>query len=514
MRVLIINPTLAGESFSQHVGITAVASFINARTSHRAELMDFGFHRLRWRDYLDRRVREFQPDAFGVNVASPIVAASRTMIDALRPYGKPIVAGGTHCTILPRQSFEELECDAVCIGEGEFTLAEYLDRLEADEPLDGLAGLWFRRNGEIVENPPRPVTPDIDDLPDDDWTLWEDIDLHLEAYGMISFYGTRGCPHECSYCTSTTLRQVLPGNFRLCDPELYVARIARAWERFGPRGMKIAWLWDQVFTRDTDWLRRFHDEYRRRGLHRCLPYSVYVRGDELDEERARLLADSGGVFIRVGFESGDDWMRCEVYRKRISRDSYRETVRLAHKYGISVTGYFILGGPGETWRSMRNTYRLAAELKVDIPTFYVYKPLPRTAAVRKLKELGGSFTDAWKRKVLDIRFGGMVYTPHLSPRQVEFFQMVCALRFLPGVLWNQMLKLGLRYFPRFFRFARRARRHGIGLMDSYRHFTYTAAIGLAIDRWRRRMEAADPGPDTEAGATGGPPEIAGAGGDC
>ena len=491
MRMLLINPTLAGESFSQHLGITSLASYINARTPHRAEIVDFGFRRCGWREYLDSRVRRFDPDAFGVTVASPNLFAAKTIIDVLRPYGRPILGGGTHCTVMAEQALDDLGCDAICIGEGEFTLSEYLDRLAAGAGPDGIAGLLYRRNGQIIRGEPRPVNQRIDDLPDDDWSLWDDVQLHLDVFGMLSFYGTRGCPHECSYCTSATLREILPGNFRLCSPELYAARVGRQFERFGPRGFRVAWLWDQVFTRDAAWLERFCTEYRRLGLHRRLPYSVYVRGDELDEERARLLAESGCIIIRVGFESGDDWMRCDVYQKRISRDSYRECVRLCRKYGLSVTGYYILGGPGETWRSMWNTYRLARELAVDTPTFYVYKPLPRTAAVKKLHDLGGYFTDVWHRKVLDIRFGGMVYTPHLSPRQVEMFQMVCALRFLPIVLLRQLWRLGPRYFSLFWGFVRRGRRHGVGIADSYRHFTYTISIQGATRAWRKRMAAAD-----------------------
>lgn len=47
----------------------------------------------------------------------------------------------------------------------------------------------------------RPVNQHVDDLPENDWPLWEDIDFHLELLGMISFYGSRGCPHSCSYST-------------------------------------------------------------------------------------------------------------------------------------------------------------------------------------------------------------------------------------------------------------------------------------------------------------------------
>ena len=477
--MMLINPTLQGETFSQHLGLTSLASYLNARTPHRSSIIDFAFHRKQWRVYLREKIGREAPDVFGITLSTPNRFAVKTIAEELRQYGRPIVCGGPGATILPEETMKTIPVDLLCRGEGEFTMAEYLDCLEAKGCPDGIAGLWVRKGDTIIKNPPRPVNQAIDDLPYLDWTLWEDIDDMLSAYRILSFQGVRGCPHDCTYCSAVALREALPGFVRECDPERYVRHIEHQWRILGRRGFCVAWMWDQVFTTNSQWLARFAEEYTRSGLAGKLPYSVYARADELDQERAKLLADSGCIVVRIGFETGDHYMRHEIYEKKISDAAYEAAVRLCHQFDMAVTGYFMLGGPGETRASVANSYRLVRRLHLDVPTFYVYKPLPRTKALEKLAAMGGYIDDLWNTRVMDIRFGGMVHTPYLSPRQVERYQWKFIISFIPPVIFRQMLRWRLRYFAELFRYFRRNIGRGTPLLDLCRNFTYYCHIMMA-----------------------------------
>lgn len=491
MRIMLINPTLQGEILAQHLGLTSAASYLNARTRHRATIVDFAFHRRRWREYLAKRVAQDRPDAVGITVSTPNLYAARLIArEVVDRYHLPLICGGTHCTLLPQQAIADLPADAVCVGEGEFTIAEFLDRLEEKRDLDGVRGLVFRRNSTVIFNRPRPVNDRIDDLPPLDWELWEDIDRHLRLYGLLSFYGTRGCPHSCAYCSSAALREALPGNYRLCDPVRYVSHVQYQWEKYRNRGLKIAWFWDQVFTEDLDWLRDFSREYRRLGLHRELPYAIYARADSLDEERCRLLHETGCGIVRIGFEAGDDFIRNQVYEKSITRADMEQAVKTCHRYGLLVTGYWILGGPGESVDTMRATLELARRLKIDVPVFYVYKPLPRTRATAKLLEWGGQISDAWQKRVLDIRFGAMVTTPKLSPKVVERFQTRCILSLIPPMVLRQMARNGLPWFGRLLTYSAYSLRQGVGPLDTLRNYLYyTTVLEAGRSLERRLVEA-------------------------
>lgn len=479
MRALLVNPTLQGETFNQHLGITSVASYLNARTDHRAGIIDFAFHRKNWRKYLRKKIDEQCPDVFGITLSSPNFYAVKEVVEELRRYGRPIICGGPGATIMPGETMASLPIDALCRGEGEITMAEYLDSMENDNAKTDIPGLWIRQGDTVIKNPLRPVIRDLNTLPFLDWTLWEDIERMLSTYRILSFIGVRGCPHECTYCSATVLRETLPGFVRECSPRYYVEHIKYQWEKLKDYGMTVAWLWDQVFTANPEWLEEFVNEYIRQRVSDLLPYAVYARADELDEHRVELLKKSGCITVRIGFETGDRYMRYEVYKKPISDESYFKAVQLCRRYQLPITGYFMLGGPGETYSSLKNTYNLVRKLKVDIPTFYVYKPLPKTEAVSKLKEFGGKIDNLWDWKVVDIRFGGMVHTPFLSPRQVERFQWKCILRFIPWIIIKQMLKWRLTYFLRLFQYLSRNIGKGTPFIDLLRNFTYSFHILMA-----------------------------------
>ncbi len=490
MKVLLINPTLQGETFTQHLGLTSLGSYINARTNHRASILDFGFHRKNWQQYLKAKIEKEAPDVFGVTLSTPNRYAAKEIAEELSKYGRPVICGGPGATIMPEETMATMKIDALCRGEGEFTLTEWLDSLERGSDPSQISGLWLRRGQEIIKNSPRPVNPKIDELPFLDWTLWEDIDLMLSTYKILSFLGVRGCPHSCTYCSATTLREILPGFVRECDPKRYVDHIKYQWNVLKDHDFKVAWMWDQVFTTNTTWLEKFTDEYKAQGLAGVLPYAVYARADEIDEKRARLLKESGCIIVRIGFETGDRYMRHVVYEKRISDEAYKEAVRICREYGLSITGYFMLGGPGETRQTLNNTYNLVRSLKVDVPTFYVFKPLPRTRAVEKLQEFGGEVKDLWSTRVVDIRFGGMVYTPYLSPRQVELFQWKCIVSFIPGIVFRQIFRWKFKYFVELVKYISKNLGKGTSLLDLYRNFTYSCHIMMAsVNKSRAALES-------------------------
>ncbi|MCL6451003.1 MAG: B12-binding domain-containing radical SAM protein, partial [Acetobacteraceae bacterium] len=510
MKVLLVNPTLRGEIFTQHLGLTYVASYVNARTPHRAAILDFAFRRRQWQQHLKARLEREQPDLVGITVTAPNISSVKKIIGEVRSLHPrlPILLGGTLVTVLPEEA-ARLGPDMLCVGEGEMTLADLLDDMAAGRDGSAVPGIRLVSGGRPGPGGPRPVNQALDDLPFLDWDLWEDIDVHLKVYGMLSFYGTRGCPYDCSYCSAHAIREKLPGHFRLCGPSRYVDHLQYQWNRYRGRGLKVAWLWDQVFTYSGEWLGQFAEEYRRRGMDRLLPYSIYARADELDEERVRLLKESGCVVVRIGFESGDERILNDVYRKETTLESYYRAAELLRKAGISLTGYYILGGPGETLETVKRTFELARRVDADTPTFYVYKPLPATRALETLKALGGSVVDLWPKKVVDIRFGGMVYTPHLTPRQVERLQTRFILYFIPRLVLKQMRIWKLKYFTRLISYWRLNRRYGLGLVDILRNYTYMTGIEMQMDRRFRRARgggggaAGRPGPPPRRG--GGPP---------
>ena len=83
---------------------------------------------------------------------------------------------------MPEQVMKVDCIDSICIGEGEDIWADFLDRFSSGASLDGLAGLWFRRDGEVVRNLPRNDYVDVDSVPMPAYHL-----LEIEKYFDIDF---------------------------------------------------------------------------------------------------------------------------------------------------------------------------------------------------------------------------------------------------------------------------------------------------------------------------------------
>jgi radical SAM superfamily enzyme YgiQ (UPF0313 family) len=86
---------------------------------------------------------------------------------------------------------------------------------------------------------------------------------------------------------------------------------------------------------------------------------------------------AGCYYLAYGIESGSQEV-LDIIPKKIKLDEIREAVRLAKKYNIEVTGFFMLGLIGDTPASMRKTIDFAKELDVDIAQFTICTPYPGT----------------------------------------------------------------------------------------------------------------------------------------
>ena len=315
MRISIVSPNLSGDVSILDMGVTILATYLNECTPHEANIIDFTFRRQRWREVLREKLDAFRPQVVGITMTSlylPYIRATARLVK--EEYGLPILGGGYHPSLMPDETLDMDDIDAVCLGDGEFATEEYLNALEGGRSIEGIEGIWGKENGEIIKNPRRMLNQDIDSLPIQDYDLWDDLDEYLYFMELLYFIGTRGCPFNCTYCSEYPMKRLFPGRyFRQRNPEAYAQEIGVQWEKYRGRGMRLAHTFDPVFTVDRKWLERFCVEYARLGLADKLPYSVFTRADTVDEDKVRMLAETNCKVIRIGIEAGNPRIRNEIY---------------------------------------------------------------------------------------------------------------------------------------------------------------------------------------------------------
>ena len=122
--------------------------------------------------------------------------------------------------------------DALCIGEGEFPVAELAGQMEAGKTPSGIPNLWIRhQDGMIEKNQPREFLRDLDALPFPDLEMWRPWIKDVTGEHHVILLG-RGCPFGCSYCSNHAIRKLAPGKYvRFRSPSNIIQEIAQLRDR-------------------------------------------------------------------------------------------------------------------------------------------------------------------------------------------------------------------------------------------------------------------------------------------
>jgi hopanoid biosynthesis associated radical SAM protein HpnJ len=264
---------------------------------------------------------------------------------------------GPHVTVLPEKAL--LDCpaiDFVCRREFDYSTVEFAQ----GKPLDEIMGISYRRNGRVVHNPDRPAIADLDSLPDVTDVYKRDLDVRrynvpFLLNPFVSLYTTRGCPAQCTFCLWP---QTLSGHaWRKRSSERVAAEMAKAREY---------WPYVKEFFFDDD---TFNIQ-KARTIELCeklkplkMTWSCTSRVTT-DYETLKSMREAGCRLLIVGYESGDQQILKNI-KKGATVERARDFTRDCRKLGLVVHGDFILGLPGETRDTIKNTIAFAKELDVE-----------------------------------------------------------------------------------------------------------------------------------------------------
>jgi len=390
------------EMHSLPIGLLYIASAQRkfGRTDCEYELFDFNMlgetdNEVLFAEY-ERRLTAFQPDlvALGCLTHRQIVHLERAIQIARRYAGTReggafVVTGGMPATAQPGR-FIEAGADAVCIGEGEMTFSELVDRVAEGGPLEDIQGLALPRelsDGEIpltplatsaematadptvLRTPPRAQVKDLDDLPMPAWDLADVAKLVKKSGGVYSPMITqRGCPYECFYCDHDRI-------FRSHSAKRVVDEIEHLQTEYGAKRVDIV---DEIFNCSKPRILAIRDEKVRRGIRCQLQDYDGLRADILDEETVDALVEMGLVACSVAIEVGTMRMQ-RMIKKRLKIDKALQAATWLADRRVFVNAFFMIGFPGEERHEMESTLRVAQECAAHQVTLSKVEIYPGTA---------------------------------------------------------------------------------------------------------------------------------------
>ncbi len=321
----------------------------------------------------------------------PLMRELLAAIKRARP-DATLVCGGEHFTALPERSLTEAPIDVVVVGEGEETFVELLAALErGDRRLDRIAGIAFRRGDTVHKTPRRTRRRDVDAITPPAWDLFDpdtynanDFSLGMRLGYSIPILATRGCPYQCTFCTSPNM---WTQRWYARDP-VAVADEIETWHRqYGAANFPFH---DLTAVIKRQWIVDFCRELLRRDLRIRWQLPVGTRCEAFDDEVAQLMVASGCEYLAFAPETGSERVR-DLMKKKMKRESLMEAVEVAVRAGMHVTCYFMIGLPFDTPQDYADTVLLVRELArqgvEDISCHYYY-PAPGTQIYRDLLAAG------------------------------------------------------------------------------------------------------------------------------
>lgn len=373
MKVLLINvPYPFNEGPTIPLGLCYLGAVLE-KEGFEVEILDLLVSRFSIKKIVDR-LKEFKPEIAG---AGPITINYPTALRALevcKEHGAITVIGGCHVSFYDMEALGEAPyLDIVVSGEGEYTL---LDIVKGKD-LRNIDGITYREDGEIVKNPPRKLIENLDELPFPA--------KHLVPLSKYRAYKTgcammtsRGCPYSCTFCVGGKMvgRKPRFRDIKLCIDELE--------EIVYHYGFDIVNVVDDLLTINHKRVFALCDEIIERGIK--VQWTAFSRVDTVTKELLSKMKEAGCIFILYGVESGNQRI-LDLAKKRTTLEKIRKGVSLSNEVGIVTLSSFILGLPGETEETVRESLEFGKSLGNQYG-FHILTPYPGTEIREKAEELG------------------------------------------------------------------------------------------------------------------------------
>lgn len=316
---------------------------------------------------VQEKIKSSKPSIVGIQLLPVNRYAGFSLIERIHnEYPQiAIIVGGVFATSLYRQILQQYPFVIVVRGEGEQTLADLIRALSLNTPLYLVDGIAFMQDGNCLITKDRALFEKLDALP----FPYQEI-AKYDREPWLALLTARGCTTRCSFCCLNTIS---PGPMRIRSVANIIAELDKI-RRDQPQVRSIG-IVDSTFLFDNARVIEFCEEVIKRKF----PFSFFCAGrvKPLSLEMIKKMEQAGFTQIDLGLESANE----EILRKAhkgITQTDVLNAVKLFAQSKIDVRLYLIVGLPGETWATIRETAKFIQKLQ---KIKYVFPWTPSAANV-------------------------------------------------------------------------------------------------------------------------------------
>lgn len=363
MRTLLINPPYP---FSEipilPMGLSYLASVLE-QSGREVQVLDLLVSKYS-KEKIKTKLEEYQPDIVGVTSVTLNYPIASEILKYTKSVDKDVttIIGGPHVTFAPAETLTEAPwIDIVVKGEGERTMLDIVSGKKLAD-IDGIA--YRDKAGSIKQTRERSLIENLDGLPTPAIHLFP-LSRYFALDVHASILTARGCPFNCIFCVGSKMGG---RKARYRNPKLVVDEI----EESLALGFKEVNFEDDLLTLNHKHLNAVCDEIIARGLK--FNWSAFARVDTVTPEILKKMREAGCTWVSYGVESGNQQI-LDLVKKKITLEKVRYAVAIAREAGVKVLASFIIGLPGETKETLKDTMDFAQEIQTFYG-FHVLAPFP------------------------------------------------------------------------------------------------------------------------------------------
>lgn len=379
MKVLFVNPPQTASKYkfmgviAPPLGIAYMAGVLQENNID-VEILDASAEDMDFKD-VEKELLKRKPDLVALTALTPTIGRALETAQVVKETlpDSIVVMGGYHPTFNFIETLEDENVDIIIRGEGEYIMLNLVQALENQSSLHDVKGIVFedKNSKEIVVNPEAPLIQNLDELPFPALNLLPmkkyrllDMDTHMTT--MIT---TRGCPMQCSFCSSAAMHGK---KIRERSVENIVDEIEYLKTNYDID--TIAFM-DDTFTLKKRKVMAICDEILKRNIE--IMWGCTSRVDTLDEKLLKKMKEAGCITIFIGVESADQ-QQLDNMCKNTTISKIENAFKIARKLKIRTIASVALGMPGDTKEIMNKTVKFVHKLKPNYAIYSLATPYPGT----------------------------------------------------------------------------------------------------------------------------------------
>jgi len=287
----------------------------------------------------------------------------------------PIVIGGVGFSIFAKSIVEYTDADFGICGDGEFAIISLIRQLQGTRNFAEVPGLIWKENNTVNNNPPS--WPDSIRL--GTARVFVDNPSYFKQGGQCGLETKRGCNRNCIYCADPLAKG---GKLRLRNP----SEVADEVQSLLLQGIDVLHFCDSEFNVPRSHAYAVCEEFNRRSLGNKIRWYVYMSPTPFDADLANAMAQAGCIGIDFTGDSGCESM-LRIYSQQHGREDLAAAVKLCRLNNIAVMIDLLLGGPGETPQTVRETIDFIKKINPDCAGAALgVRVYPRTAMEKIVTE--------------------------------------------------------------------------------------------------------------------------------